>query len=70
MFKQDSFLLVISILFCLKRFGEYYTKRDNAYLAGGLLTGAISYARAFHPQVTNNRLNTGEICHIEMDFSY
>lgn len=31
---------------------------------------AISYARGIDPQVTKNRLNTGEICHIEMDFSY
>jgi hypothetical protein len=63
-------VVVQKCLICPKRIGGYDLEGNTACPVGGILTGAISYARGIDPQVTKNRLNTGEICHIEMDFSY
>ena len=63
-------VVVQKCLICPKRIGGYDMEGNTACPVGGLLTGAISYARGIDPQVTKNRLNTGQICHIDMDFSY
>ena len=61
-------VVVQKCLICPKRIGGYDLEGNTACPVGGLLTGAISYARGIDPQVTKNRLQTAEICHIEMDF--
>jgi hypothetical protein len=69
--EEDKCKVVVQkCLICPKRIGGYDLEGNTACPVGGLLTGAISYARGIDPQVTKNRLNTAEICHIEMDFSY
>jgi hypothetical protein len=60
-------LVVQKCLICPKRIGGYDLEGNTACPVGGILTGAISYARGIDPYVTKNRLQTGEICHIEMD---
>jgi len=52
---------------CPKRVGGYDLEGNTACPVGGILTGAISYARGSAPIVSKNHLQTGEICHIEMD---
>lgn len=52
---------------CPKRVGGYDLEGNTACPVGGILTGAISYARGSDPIVSKNHLQTGEICHIEMD---
>ena len=52
---------------CPKRGGGYDLEGHTACPVGGILTGAISYARGSDPIVSRNHLQTGEICHIEMD---
>lgn len=52
---------------CPKRVGGYDLEGNTACPVGGILTGAISYARGSEPIVSKNHLQTGEICHIEMD---
>ena len=61
-------LIVQKCLICPKRVGGYDLEGFTACPVGGILTGAISYARGTDPLVTKNRLQAGEICHIEMDF--
>jgi hypothetical protein len=60
-------LVVQKCLICPKRIGGYDLEGNTACPVGGILTGAISYARGIDPNVTKNRLQTAEICHIEMD---
>jgi len=52
---------------CPKRVGGYDLEGNTACPVGGILTGAISYARGSDPIVSKNHLQVGEICHIEMD---
>ena len=52
---------------CPKRVGGYDLEGNTACPVGGILTGAISYARGSEPIVSKNHLQVGEICHIEMD---
>ncbi|QEE18100.2 hypothetical protein DSAG12_03938 [Promethearchaeum syntrophicum] len=52
---------------CPKRVGGYDLENNTACPVGGILTGAIAYARGSDPIVSKNHLQTGEICHIEMD---
>ena len=61
-------LVVQKCSICPKRIGGYDLEGNTACPVGGLLTGAISYARGIDPQITKNRLQTAEICHIEMNF--
>ena len=61
-------VVVQKCMICPKRIGGYDLEGNTACPVGGLLTGALSYARGIDPQVTKNRLQTAEICHIEMDF--
>lgn len=62
-------LVVQKCLICPKRIGGYDLEGNTACPVGGLLTGAISYARGIDPHVTKNRLQTAEICHINMDLT-
>ncbi|MFX1572205.1 MAG: hypothetical protein ACFFB0_05615 [Promethearchaeota archaeon] len=62
-------LVVQKCLICPKRIGGYDLEGNTACPVGGVLTGAISYARGIDPNITKNRLQTAEICHIEMDFN-
>ncbi|MFX1279290.1 MAG: hypothetical protein ACFFA3_07725 [Promethearchaeota archaeon] len=62
-------LVVQKCLICPKRIGGYDLEGNTACPVGGILTGAISFARGIDPNVTKNRLQTAEICHIEMDIS-
>ena len=62
-------LVVQKCLICPKRIGGYDLEGNTACPVGGILTGAISYARGIDPNVTKNRLQTAEICHIEMDLT-
>ncbi|TFF87336.1 MAG: hypothetical protein EU548_10465 [Promethearchaeota archaeon] len=59
--------MVQKCLICPKRVGNYDLEGNTACPVGGLLTGAISYIRGIDPTITKNRLQTGEICHIEME---
>ena len=52
---------------CPKRVGGYDLEGNTACPVGGILTGAIAYARGSDPIVSKNHLQVGEICHIEMD---
>jgi hypothetical protein len=61
-------LVVQKCLICPKRIGGYDLEGNTACPVGGILTGAVSYARGIDPHVTKNRLQAAEICHIEMDF--
>ena len=61
-------VIVQKCLICPKRVGGYDLEGFTACPVGGILTGAISYVRGTDPFVTKNRLQAGEICHIEMDF--
>ena len=65
---ESAKLVVQKCLICPKRIGGYDLEGNTACPVGGILTGAISYARGIDPHVTKNRLQTAEICHIEMDF--
>ena len=60
-------LVVQKCLICPKRIGGYELEGNTACPVGGILTGAISYARGIDPH--KNRLQAAEICHIEMDFT-
>ena len=62
-------LVVQKCLICPKRIGGYELEGNTACPVGGILTGAISYARGIDPHITKNRLQAAEICHIEMDFT-
>ena len=62
-------LVVQKCLICPKRIGGYDLEGNTACPVGGILTGAISYARGIDPHITKNRLQAAEICHIEMDFT-
>ncbi len=62
-------LVVQKCLICPKRVGGYDLEGNTACPVGGILTGAISYARGIDPHVTKNRLQAAEICHIDMDFT-
>lgn len=65
---EDKIKLVVQkCLICPKRIGGYDLEGNTACPVGGLLTGAIAYARGTDPMITKNRLQTGEICHIELD---
>lgn len=67
---EDNVKLVVQkCLICPKRIGGYDLEGNTACPVGGVLTGAISYARGIDPYITKNRLQTAEICHIEMDFT-
>ncbi|MFX1498614.1 MAG: hypothetical protein ACFFBH_13905 [Promethearchaeota archaeon] len=61
-------VVVQKCLICPKRIGGYDLEGNTACPVGGILTGAISYARGIDPHISKNRLQTAEICHIEMDF--
>ena len=61
-------LVVQKCLICPKRVGGYDLEGNTACPVGGLLTGAISYARGIDPHITKNRLQAAEICHIEMEY--
>ncbi|NHJ22301.1 MAG: hypothetical protein EAX91_15250 [Candidatus Lokiarchaeota archaeon] len=68
--KNDHIKLVVQkCLICPKRIGGYDLEGNTACPVGGVLTGAISYARGIDPTVTKNRLQTAEICHIEMEYN-
>ncbi|MFX0076004.1 MAG: hypothetical protein ACFE96_11215 [Candidatus Hermodarchaeota archaeon] len=62
-------LVVQKCLICPKRIGGYDLEGNTACPVGGVLTGAISYARGIDPNITKNRLQTAEICHIEMEYN-
>lgn len=62
-------LIVQKCLICPKRIGGYDLEGNTACPVGGLLTGAISYARGIDPNVSKNRLQAAEICHIEMELT-
>lgn len=65
---EDKIKLVVQkCLICPKRIGGYDLEGNTSCPVGGLLTGALSYARGTDPMITKNRLQTGEICHIELD---
>lgn len=65
---EDKIKLVVQkCLICPKRIGGYDLEGNTSCPVGGLLTGVISYARGTDPMITKNRLQTGEICHIELD---
>jgi hypothetical protein len=52
---------------CPKRVGGYDLEGNTACPVGGLLTGAFSYIRGIDPTISKKRLQTGEICHVEME---
>jgi hypothetical protein len=62
-------LVVQKCLICPKRIGGYDLEGNTACPVGGILTGAISYARGIDPTVSKNRLQAAEICHIEMELT-
>lgn len=62
-------LVVQKCLICPKRIGGYDLEGNTACPVGGILTGAISYARGIDPNVSKNRLQAAEICHIEMELT-
>lgn len=62
-------LVVQKCLICPKRIGGYDLEGNTACPVGGILTGAISYARGIDPSVSKNRLQAAEICHIEMELA-
>jgi hypothetical protein len=62
-------VVVQKCMICPKRVGGYDLEGNTACPVGGILTGAISYARGIDPHVTKNRLQAGEICHVEMELS-
>ncbi len=59
--------IIQKCLICPKRVGGYDLEGNTACPVGGILMGAISYARGIDPLISKNRLQTGEICHIEME---
>lgn len=60
-------IIVQKCLICPKRIGGYDLEGYTACPVGGVLTGAISYIRGTDPHILKNRLQTAEICHIEME---
>ncbi len=54
---------------CPKRVGGYDLGGATSCPVGGLLTGALAYARGSTPMISKNNLQTGEICHIDIDMS-
>jgi hypothetical protein len=67
--EQRVSLVVQKCLICPKRIGGYDLEGNTACPVGGILTGAISYARGIDPHITKNRLQAAEICHINMDYT-
>ncbi len=64
---KDIKIVVQKCMICPKRIGGYDLEGNTACPVGGILTGAISYIRGIDPTITKKRLQTAEICHIEMD---
>lgn len=60
-------LVVQKCLICPKRVGGYNLEGNTACPVGGIVTGALSYARGTNAIISKNNLQTGEICHIEVD---
>lgn len=60
-------VVVQKCMICPKRVGGYDLGGNTACPVGGLLTGAISYARGTQPLISKNHLVAGEICHINLD---
>ena len=68
-FDDDNNKVKITVqdcLICPKRVGGYDLEGLSSCPVGGLLTGALSYARGTNPLIAKNHLQTGEICHIEI----
>ena len=59
-------IVVQKCLICPKRIGGYDLGSYTACPVGGLITGALSYARGIEPRIVKNNLNIGEICHIDI----
>lgn len=52
---------------CPKRIGGYNLEGNTACPIGGILTGALSYAHGNVNTIAKNHLQTGEICHIDVN---
>jgi hypothetical protein len=62
-------IIVQQCQICPKRIGGYDLEGNTSCPVGGIVTGAISYARGSSPIISKNHLQTGEICHINIDVS-
>lgn len=52
---------------CPKRIGGYDLEGNTSCPVGGIISGALSYARGSNPMIAKNHLQTGQICHIDID---
>jgi hypothetical protein len=62
-------IVIQKCLICPKRIGGYDLEGKTACPIGGIITGALSYTRKNFPDITKNKLEIAEICHIEMDYN-
>ena len=59
-------LVVQKCLICPKCIGGYDLEGETACPVGGIVTGALGYARGTDPIISRNNLQTAEICHIDV----
>jgi hypothetical protein len=67
-YNQKVKMVVRKCLICPKRIGGYDLEGHTACPVGGIVIGAISHIRDTYPRITKNKLNAGEICHIEVNY--
>ena len=60
-------VVVQKCLICPKRIGGYDLEGNTSCPVGGIVTGAIGYARGTNPIISRNNLQTAEICHIDVE---
>jgi hypothetical protein len=65
--KSKINIIVQKCRICPKRIGGYNLEGNTACPIGGILSGALSYAHGNVNMISKNHLQTGEICHIDVD---
>ena len=62
-------LVVQKCLICPKRIGGYDLEGFTACPIGGIIVGALTYVRGLYPEITKNKLEIAEICHIQLEYN-
>lgn len=62
-------LVVQKCLICPKRIGGYDLEGFTACPIGGIIVGALTYVRGSYPEITKNKLEIAEICHIQLEYN-
>ena len=52
-----------------KKIGRYDLEGFTACPIGGIIVGALTYVRGLYPEITKNKLEIAEICHIQIEYN-